>query len=44
MRRSGATNFDQASHKFLTLLVALFVAALEGLAQEQKGGRTGASA
>ena len=43
MRRSGESNFQQAGHKLLTLLAALFVAALEGLAQEQKGGRTGAS-
>ncbi len=41
MRRSGATNFHQASHKFLTLLAALLVAAIEGLAQEQKGSRPG---
>ena len=43
MRRSGESNFQQAGHKLLTLLAALFVAALEGLAQEQKGSRTGTS-
>ena len=42
MRRSGDTNFHQASHKLLTLLIALLVAALEALEQEQQDSRSAA--